>query len=102
MKLYIGNLASHTTDQELEQLFAQVGSVEAVATFTDCHSGRPRGFAFVEMATREAGQAAIAQFNRQKVHGRRLTVKEADPREGRESYAQSRATNWYCEEDFFS
>ena len=96
MKLFIGNLASQTSDLELEQLFRQAGMVETISIITDRHTGRPRGFAFVEMATREEGQAAIAQCNGQDIHGRSLIVKEAEPRENRDSYAESRATKWYA------
>ncbi len=96
MKLYIGNLASQTSDQELEQLFRQTGTVEAVAIITDRNTGLPRGFAFVSMATREEGQAAIEQFNGQKIQGCTLSVREAEPRENRDSYAASRATSWYA------
>lgn len=53
MKLYIGNLAFQTSDQELKQLFRQTGTVEAVAIITDRNTGLPRGFAFVSMATRK-------------------------------------------------
>ncbi|HEX4946622.1 MAG TPA: RNA-binding protein [Blastocatellia bacterium] len=95
MKLYIGNLASETSDQDLEQLFAQAGTVEAVSIINDRNTGQPRGFAFVNMATREEGEAAIKQCNGQRLHRRSLIVKEAEPREHRDSYARSRATDWY-------
>src|SRR5438034_4074243 len=83
MKLYVGNLAFQTTSQELQELFAQAGTVESAAVVTDRDTGRSRGFGFVEMSSKEEGQAAITQFNGQEVNGRSLTVNEAKPRENR-------------------
>jgi RNA recognition motif-containing protein len=83
MKLYVGNLAFQTSSEELEQLFAQVGTVESSVVLADRDTGRSRGFGFVEMSSKEEGQAAIAQFNGKEVNGRNLTVNEAKPRENR-------------------
>ena len=83
MKLYVGNLAFQTTSQELQELFAQAGTVESAAVVEDRDTGRSRGFGFVEMATKEEGAAAIAQFNGKEVNGRALNVNEARPRENR-------------------
>ena len=79
-KVYIGNLSYDTTEDSLRQAFAPHGEVESVAIATDRTTGRPRGFAFVEMATDEAASAAIAALNGQSVDGRTLTVNEARPR----------------------
>lgn len=81
MKLYVGNLAFQTTDQELQSLFSQVGTVESISLVTDRETGRPRGFGFVEMGSREEGEAAISKFNGTEMGGRSLTVNEAKPRE---------------------
>lgn len=81
MKLYVGNLAFQTTDQDLQALFSQVGSVESISLVTDRDTGRPRGFGFVEMGSRAEGEAAINKFNGTEVGGRSLTVNEAKPRE---------------------
>lgn len=81
MKLYVGNLAFQTTDQDLQDLFSQVGSVESVSLVTDRDTGRSRGFGFVEMGSRTEGEAAINKFNGTEVGGRSLTVNEAKPRE---------------------
>src|ERR1700682_6091394 len=73
-KLYVGNLAFQTTSQELQELFAQAGTVESAAVVEDRDTGRSRGFGFVEMSTKEESAAAIAQFNGKEVNGRNLTV----------------------------
>ena len=83
MKLYVGNLSFQTSDEELQQLFAQAGTVESASIVEDRDTGRSRGFGFVEMSTKEEGEAAIAQFNGKEVNGRSLTVNEARPRENR-------------------
>ena len=83
MKLYVGNLAFQTSSSDLQELFAQAGTVESASVVEDRDTGRSRGFGFVEMATKEEGEAAIAQFNGKEVNGRSLTVNEAKPRENR-------------------
>jgi cold-inducible RNA-binding protein len=82
-KLYVGNLAFQTTSQELQEMFAQAGTVESAAVVEDRDTGRSRGFGFVEMSTKEEGAAAIDQFNGKEVNGRALKVNEAKPRENR-------------------
>ena len=81
MKLYVGNLSFGTMEDDLQQLFSQVGSVESIAMVTDRDTGRSRGFAFVEMSSQSEGEAAIAKFNGSELDGRSLTVSEAKPRE---------------------
>jgi cold-inducible RNA-binding protein len=83
MKLYVGNLAFQTSSEELRTLFAQAGTVESAAVVEDRDTGRSRGFGFVEMASKEEGNAAIQQFNGQELNGRNLNVNEAKPREDR-------------------
>src|SRR5215213_7837334 len=83
MKLYVGNLAFQTSSEDLQQLFAQAGTVESASVVEDRDTGRSRGFGFVEMATKEEGEAAITQFNGTEFNGRNLTVNEARPREDR-------------------
>jgi len=83
MKLYVGNLAFKTSSEDLQQLFAQAGTVESASVVEDRETGRSRGFGFVEMASKEEGEAAIAQFNGKELDGRNLTVNEARPREDR-------------------
>jgi len=83
MKLYVGNLAFQTSSDDLQQLFASAGTVESASVVEDRETGRSRGFGFVEMSSKEEGEAAIAQFNGKEVNGRNLTVNEAKPRENR-------------------
>jgi len=82
-KLYVGNLAFQTTSQDLQQLFAQAGTVESASVIEDRDTGQSKGFAFVEMSTEEEAAAAIQQFNGKEVAGRALKVNEARPRENR-------------------
>jgi len=83
VRLYVGNLPFGVTEQDLEEIFAQVGTVESTNIVTDRDTGRSRGFAFVEMETQEAADAAIQNFNGRELEGRSLTVNEARPRESR-------------------
>ncbi|HKE55599.1 MAG TPA: RNA-binding protein [Pyrinomonadaceae bacterium] len=83
MKLYVGNLAFATSSQDLQELFAQAGTVESASVVEDRETGRSRGFGFVEMATKEEGEAAISQFDGKEIDGRTLKVNEAKPREPR-------------------
>jgi RNA recognition motif-containing protein len=83
MKLYVGNLSFGTTEDDLHQLFSQVGTVDSTTMVTDRDTGRSRGFAFVEMSSKSEGEAAIAKFNGAELDGRSLTVNEAKPRENR-------------------
>jgi RNA recognition motif-containing protein len=82
-KLYVGNLAFQTTSEDLQELFAQAGTVESASVVEDRMTGRSRGFAFVEMSTPEEAAAAIEQMNGREVGGRALKVNEAKPRESR-------------------
>ncbi|HEY0723182.1 MAG TPA: RNA-binding protein [Pyrinomonadaceae bacterium] len=82
-KLYVGNLAFQTTSEDLQELFAQAGTVESASVVEDRMTGRSRGFAFVEMATPEEATAAIEQMNGRELGGRALKVNEAKPRENR-------------------
>ncbi|HEX3281975.1 MAG TPA: RNA-binding protein [Pyrinomonadaceae bacterium] len=84
-KLYVGNLSFETSSNDLENLFAKAGTVQSVSLIEDRETGRSRGFGFVEMQTKEEGDAAIAQFNGTELGGRTLKVNEAKPRENRNS-----------------
>lgn len=79
-KLYVGNLPFTTDETQLQDLFAQAGTVETVSVVRDRDTGRARGFAFVEMASDEEAQKAINQLNSFELGGRALTVNEAKPK----------------------
>jgi|SRR3954463_12600047 RNA recognition motif-containing protein len=81
-RLYVGNLPFHATDDLISQRMAQCGEVRGVDLILDRVSGRPRGFAFVEMATAEGMQRAIAELDGKDFEGRPLTVKVAEERSG--------------------
>ncbi|MES1205769.1 MAG: RNA-binding protein [Pseudomonadota bacterium] len=81
-RLYVGNLSYGTTELDLRELFAQSGTVSETKVVTDRETGRPRGFAFVEMSTNEEALKAIEQFNGREVDGRALNVNEAQERSG--------------------
>lgn len=82
-KLYVGNLAFNTTEQDLQDQFGQFGQVSSASIVTDRDTGRSRGFAFVELESKESAQAAIQAMNGKELDGRALTVNEAKPREDR-------------------
>ena len=79
--LYVGNMAFSTTEEALRQAFEQHGTVTKVQLIMDRETGRPRGFAFVEMS--DGGDAAMAATNGMQLDARTLTVNEAKPREDR-------------------
>ena len=78
-KIYVGNLAFSTTEDQLRDLFGQHGTVTSVALITDRETGQPRGFGFVEMEN--GADKAISQLDGKQVGGRTLKVNEARPRE---------------------
>ena len=83
--VYVGNMSSEITDDRLRELFAEHGEVNEVRLITDHYTGRPRGFAFVDMATEEAARTAISELNGQNVDGRELKVAEAKPHRRRDT-----------------
>ena len=83
-KIYVGNMSFDTTETALRELFVAHGEVASVSVITDRYTGRPRGFAFVEMNSDTEAAAAIAALNGQNVDGRELKVNEARPRAPRE------------------
>jgi RNA recognition motif-containing protein len=80
MNIYIGNMSSETTEDQLRQAFEGFGEVSTVNIITDRDSGRPRGFAFVEMSSKDEADAAIRGLNGQELNGHTLNVNEARPR----------------------
>lgn len=100
-KLYVGNLPYETGETELQELFSQAGDVASVNLVRDQATGRPRGFAFVEMSTDEAAQKAIHELHEREIGGRRLTVNEARPKPshggggyGGGGYSRRREPRW--------
>jgi len=83
MKIYVGNLSFRTTQQELEDLFTNYGSVQEAAVVTDRETGRSRGFGFVTMPEDGEANAAIEALNGTEIEGRTLTVNEARPKTDR-------------------
>ena len=79
-KLFVGNLSFETTEAELKELFATAGNCDTVAVIKDRITGRPRGFAFVEMASEQEANEAIAKLNGAELRGRNLNVGEARER----------------------
>jgi len=94
MNLYVGNLSFDSTEQDLEDAFGQFGDVKSVNVIKDRDTGRSRGFAFVEMMDKDAGQSAIDGLDRQDFAGRSLTVNEARPREDRGGGGGRGGRNW--------
>ena len=84
-KLFVGSLSWDTKDESLRDFFAQAGTVVSASVITDRHTGRSRGFGFVEMSSEEEAQAAVDQLNGKELDGRAIVVKEAKPRAPRDN-----------------
>ena len=84
MNIYLGNIAWSMTEDDIEALFAEFGTVSSVKIITDKYSGRSKGFGFVEMDDDAAAQAAIDALNDSEQDGRNLRVNQARPRERRD------------------
>lgn len=89
MNIYIGNLSFDTTEDQLRQAFEGFGEVSTVNIISDKYTGKPKGFAFVEMAGKDESNAAISGLNGHELNGRAMNVNEAKPR------AQSGGGNGY-------
>jgi cold-inducible RNA-binding protein len=82
-KLYVGNLGYTVSKNDLEQMFAALGTVSSAQVITDRDTGSSKGFGFVEMGSDKEAQAAIAELNGKSIDGRNLIVNEARPQEPR-------------------
>ena len=82
-RIFVGNLPFSTTEQELNELFAEIGQVESASIISNRYSGRSRGFGFVEMTDDAEAEKAIEQLNGKDVEEREIVVSEAKPREER-------------------
>ncbi len=80
MKLYVGNLSYETSEEDLRKSFQEFGTVQSVTLVTDKYTGRSKGFAFVEMSSREEAQAAMSGLNGKQLGDRTLRVDEARPK----------------------
>ncbi len=83
LNLYVGNLPYSVTDQELNDIFSEIGEVQSARVMNDRETGRSRGFGFVEMKNEDDGREAIEKLNGRDMGGRALVVNEARPREER-------------------
>lgn len=84
MNIYVGNLSYQSTDADVRGAFEAFGEVKSAKVIQDMATGRSKGFAFVEMADKAAGEAAIEQLDNSTLNGRSIRVNEARPREPRE------------------
>jgi len=85
MSIYVGNLSYEVTQEDLNEVFAEYGSVKRVQLPTDRETGRPRGFGFVEMSAEDEETAAIEALDGAEWMGREIKVNKAKPREDRRS-----------------
>ena len=86
MNIYVGNLSWSMTDEDLNTLFTEYGTVTSAKILKDKMNGRSKGFGFVEMEDEEASKAAIAALNEVEIQGRKLIVNESQPRAEGEGY----------------
>jgi RNA recognition motif-containing protein len=93
-KIFVGNLAFETTNQDLEGLFASVGTCDSAAVIMDRETGRSRGFGFVEMSSAGEAQKAISDLNGRELHGRALRVSEANERSSGGGGGRSGQRGW--------
>jgi RNA recognition motif-containing protein len=93
-KLYVGNLSYNTTESKLRDLFGEFGEIESVKVITDRDTGRPKGFAFVEMASDEAAQKAISELNGKVVDERDIKVDKAKPQTDRRRPPSRGRSRW--------
>jgi RNA recognition motif-containing protein len=80
MNIFVANLNFRTTTEALEKLFSNYGEVVSAKVITDKETGRSKGYAFVEMASVDAGQAAVASLNETEFDGKQIVCKQAEPR----------------------
>jgi RNA recognition motif-containing protein len=92
--IYVGNLSSNATEDELQEAFSQYGRVSSVSIVKDRETSRPRGFAFVEMPDGKEAAAAIKAMNLREIAGRSITVNEAKPKADRPRSGGGRRRNW--------
>ena len=89
MNIYVGNLSWSMTDEDLNNLFSQYGTVSSAKILKEKNTGRSKGFGFVEMEDDDAAKTAIATLNESEVQGRKLIVNESQPRPEGSGYKRS-------------
>jgi len=92
-KVYVGNLSYNTTEGTLRTLFSEFGEIESISMITDRETGRPKGFAFVEMATQQAAEKSISALNGKMVDDREIKVDKAKPQADRRQ-SSGRRPRW--------
>lgn len=83
-KIYVGNISFKATEEDIRELFSQIGEVESVKIITDTHTGQPKGFGFIEMSSKEDACKAISALNGKTFMERTLSVAEARPTHSRD------------------
>jgi cold-inducible RNA-binding protein len=91
-KLYVGNLPFSATDEALQEIFSQAGTVQSAKIITDRDTGRSKGFGFVEMSSDQEAADAIQKFNGAEYGGRSMTVAEARPMTPRDDRGGARGS----------
>jgi RNA recognition motif-containing protein len=86
MNIYVGSLSYDVTETELRNLFSEFGEISSVKIIEDRETGRPKGFAFVEMPNQAEAEKAIKNLNEKEIKGREIKVNQARPREDRPRY----------------
>ena len=97
MRIYVGNLSYEVTEEDLRQEFVAFGEVASVDVIIDKYSGRPKGFGFVEMASKAEAEAAITGLNGKTLKDRTIVVNEARPRtesRGSSGYGRGRGSGF--------
>ena len=92
--IYVGNLSHTATEDEVREAFSQYGKVSTVSIVKDRETGRPRGFAFVEMTDGKEAATAIQELNLREISGRSITVTEARPKTDRPRGGGGRRRTW--------
>lgn len=81
MKIYLGNLSYNVDEENVREIFEEVGQVSSVTIIKDKFTGKSRGFAFIEMPNEEEAQEAIKKFDGGKLDGKKIIVNEARPKD---------------------